>query len=129
MMVDSLDATHKTVWVAGVDGGLWMTTDITASPATWTLVNDFLSNLAVSDICQDPTNGNIMYFCTGESYYNADAVSGVGVFKSINHGTTWSFLSSTSAFIQGKQGMVGISIFMGGDSMPGTMKVQSEGSA
>ena len=101
IMVDSLDGTHKTVWAAGVDGGLWKTSDITASPATWTLVNDFLSNLAISDICQDPTNGNIMYFCTGESYYNSDAVSGVGVFKSINHGTTWSLLSSTSTFIQG----------------------------
>lgn len=101
IMVDSLDAAHKTVWAGGVDGGLWKTNDITAAPANWILVNDFLSNIAVSDICQDPTNGNIMYFCTGESYYNGDAVSGVGVFKSTNHGLTWNFLPSTSAFTQG----------------------------
>lgn len=99
-MVDSLDPSHKTVWVGGVDGGLWKTTDITASTATWTLVNDFLSNLAVSAICQDPRPGfqNNMYFCTGESFGNADAVQGVGVFKSTDGGATWNFLSSSAAF-------------------------------
>ncbi len=102
-MVDSLDPNHNTVWVGGVNGGLWKTTDITASPATWTPVNDFLSNLAVAAICQDPRPGfqNIMYFCTGESYFNADAVRGVGVFKSIDAGATWSFLPSTSTYVNG----------------------------
>ncbi|HRI25724.1 MAG TPA: hypothetical protein PLZ45_13690, partial [Ferruginibacter sp.] len=94
--VDKADATGKTVWIGGVDGGLWKTTDITASPATWTLVNDFLSNLSVSGICQDPTNTNTMYFCTGESFFNGDAVFGNGVFKSTDHGVTWTQLASTT---------------------------------
>ena len=100
VMVDSTDATHKTVFVGGVDGGLWRTSDITASPATWVLINDNLSNLAISDICQDPRPGfqNIMYFCTGESYFNADAVNGNGVFKSTDGGATWAALPSTSTF-------------------------------
>ncbi len=98
MMVDSADATHKTVWVGGVDGGLWKTSDITAAPATWLLVNDFLSNLAVAAISQDPTDPNIMYFCTGESYGNFEAVRGVGVFRSADHGVTWNYLASTSAY-------------------------------
>lgn len=99
-MIDSLDPTHKTVWVGGVDGGLWKTTDITAFPATWTLINDYLTNLAVSAICQDPRPGfqNTMYFCTGESYSNADAVRGVGVFKSTDAGATWNLLASTSSY-------------------------------
>lgn len=99
-MVDSLDPTHNTVWVGGVDGGLWKTTDITAFPATWTLVNDFLSNLAIAAICQDPRPGfqNNMYFCTGESYYNGDAVRGVGVFKSTDGGATWNFLPGTASY-------------------------------
>ena len=101
VMVDSLDPSKKTVFVGGVDGGLWKTTDITVSPANWILVNDFLSNLAISAICQDPRPGfqNTMYFCTGESYFNSDAVQGVGVFKSIDGGVTWNFLSSTSAYV------------------------------
>src|SRR5882757_161425 len=97
--VDLADATGKTVWIAGVDGGLWRTTDITATLPTWTLINDYLSNLAVSAICQDPTNTNIMYFCTGESFFNADAVNGNGVFKSTDHGVTWTQLPSTSTLI------------------------------
>ena len=103
IMVDSTDATYKTVWIGGVDGGLWKTTDITASPATWTVINDNLSNLAVASICQDPRPGftNIMYFCTGESYLNLDAVRGNGVFKSTNAGATWTYLASTSAFVNG----------------------------
>ena len=100
IMVDLADATGKTVFMAGVDGGIWKTTDITVGPATWTLVNDFLSNLAISYMCQDPTNTNIMYACTGESYWNADAVSGVGVFKSTDHGVTWNLLPSTTGYTQ-----------------------------
>jgi hypothetical protein len=100
MMVDSTDATKKTVWIGGVDGGLWKTTDITASTPTWTLVNDYLSNLAISAICQDPRPGftNNMYFCTGESYFNSDAVQGNGVFKSTDGGANWTLLGSTSSY-------------------------------
>ncbi len=103
IMVDSNDATGKTVFIGSVAGGLWKTTDITASPATWTLVNDFLSNLAIAAICQDPRPGfrNIMYFCTGESYFNVDAVQGNGVFKSTDGGATWNYLASSSSFVNG----------------------------
>ncbi len=99
-MVDSLDPTRKTVWVGGVAGGLWKTTDITASPATWTLVNDFLNNLAVASICQDPRPGfqTTMYFATGESFGNIDAVAGIGVFKSLDGGNTWTYLTNTATF-------------------------------
>src|SRR5436190_12210364 len=103
VIIDSLDVTHKTVWAGGIDGGLWKNTDITASPSNWTLVNDNLANLAVSAICQDPRPGfrNNMYFCTGESFSNADAVRGVGVYKSTDAGVTWNFLPSTSTYING----------------------------
>ena len=47
LMIDSLDPNKKTVFAGSVSGGLWKTTDITASPAIWVPVNDFLSNLAV----------------------------------------------------------------------------------
>ncbi|MGG9961498.1 T9SS type A sorting domain-containing protein [Ferruginibacter sp. SUN106] len=98
MMVDSLDPTHKTVWVGGRDGGLWKTTDITIAPSPWTLVNDYFGNLSISAITQDPTNYNTMYFCTGESYFEGGAVRGNGVFKSTDHGVTWSQLSSTTTY-------------------------------
>ena len=103
ILVDKSDATGKTVIMGGVNGGLWKTTDITSTTASWAVINDNLSNLAISDIIQDPRVGfqNIMYFCTGESYFNADAVQGNGVFKSIDYGATWTYLPSTSTYVFG----------------------------
>lgn len=98
VLVDAADATKKTVWVGGVDGGLWKTTDITVSPANWTLVNDYMSNLAIADIVQQPGNPNNMFLCTGEGYFNIDAVGGNGVFKSTDHGVTWTQIASTTGW-------------------------------
>jgi len=97
ILVDAADATGNTVWVGGVNGGIWKTTDITASPATWTFVNDFFSNMAITGICQDPTTPATMYFCTGEWVFNSDAVAGDGIFKSTDGGVTWAQLASTTS--------------------------------
>lgn len=96
VLVDATDATGNTVWVGGVNGGLWKTTDITASPATWTPQSDFFSNMAVTWICQDPSTPATMYFATGEWTFNADAVGGDGIWKSTNNGVTWTQLGSTT---------------------------------
>lgn len=96
--VDLTDATGNTVWVGSVAGGLWKTTNFKTSPATWTPVNDFFTNLSITGICQDPVSKNIMYFCTGEAFFNFDAVRGIGVFKSTDFGATWSALGSTSTY-------------------------------
>lgn len=96
--VDLNDATSRTVWTASVSGGLWKTNDITAPAPTWQLVNDFLGNLAITSITQDPVNRNIMYFATGERNNNFDAVRGGGVWKSTDNGSTWNLLSNTINF-------------------------------
>jgi trimeric autotransporter adhesin len=92
------DATGKTVWVGGIDGGLWKTNDITLNPATWTPINDFFGNLAVASICQDPSDVNIMYFGTGEKATNADAVRGAGLWRSTDHGVNWSLMVGSENF-------------------------------
>jgi len=97
LWVDLTDATGNTVWVGGVDGGLWKTTNFKTT-CIWTPVNDYFTNLAITSICQDPVNKNIMYFCTGEAFFNFDAVRGIGVFKSTDFGATWSALGSTSSY-------------------------------
>ena len=95
---DMGDVTGKTIWAGGIDGGLWKTNDISVNPATWTPINDFFGNLAVSSICQDPTNINIMYFGTGEKAINADAVRGAGLWMSTDRGVTWSVMPGTANF-------------------------------
>jgi hypothetical protein len=92
---DLSDPTGKLLWVGGIDGGLWKTNDLTASPANWVPINDFFGNLAVASICQDPTDHNLMYFGTGEKAINADAVRGAGIWRSTDHGVTWSIMPGT----------------------------------
>jgi hypothetical protein len=98
MWIDLSDATGNTVWVGGVAGGLWKTTNISARPATWQLIDDFLGNLAIGSICQDPTNHNIMYFGTGEKAINADAVRGAGIWRSLDAGNSWTLMAGTQNF-------------------------------
>jgi hypothetical protein len=95
ILVDASDPTGNTVFAGGVSGGLWKTTNFLTSPANWVAVNDYFPNLAISSICQDPVDPDIMYFATGEATSNIDAVFGRGVWKSTNHGVTWTQLSST----------------------------------
>ena len=96
--LDLADASKNTVWIGGVAGGIWHTNNIAADPSSWISSGDAFQNMAVADITQDPTNTNIMYFATGEKTYNADAVRGGGIFKSTNHGATWSLLANTTTF-------------------------------
>ena len=89
------DPTNNTVFAGGVAGGLWKTTNFKDASPTWTPINDFFENIAVSAIVQDPNNADIMYFGTGEGWFNSDAVRGLGIWKSTNGGDTWSQLAST----------------------------------
>lgn len=92
---DRNDPLHKTVFVAGVAGGLWKTTNIFAPTVTWTKVSDLFDNIAICAIAQDPTRPDTIYFGTGEGYFNSDGVQGNGIWKSTDGGSTFSVLSST----------------------------------
>jgi trimeric autotransporter adhesin len=101
VLVDKSDPTGNTVFCGGVAGGLWKCTNfMTSAVPNWQVVNDYFDNLAVSSICQDPSNPAIMYFATGEATSNSDAVFGRGVWKSTNGGSTWTQLPSTINFIR-----------------------------
>ncbi len=97
IMVDPNDATGNTIWSAGVGGGLWKTTDITASSPDWQPIDDLFNNLAITALAYDPGNTQTMYFGTGEGFYNADAIRGNGIWKSTNGGTTWTQLAATAS--------------------------------
>ena len=87
---------YKKVWAGSVAGGLWVTNDITVATPTWTRINDFMGNLAISTLAQDPSNTQNIYAGTGEGWYNSGAVRGLGIWKSSDGGVTWSQLSSTN---------------------------------
>lgn len=96
IMVDPNDPSKKTVWSAGVGGGLWRTNDISVTAPVWTSINDLFNNIAITTMAFHPGNTQIMYFGTGEGYFNADAIRGDGIWKSTDGGTTWAQLASTA---------------------------------
>ena len=97
IMFDPNDAAngYKKVWAGGVSGGLWYNDDITDANSSWTKVNDFWDNLAITTIAYDPSNTQVFYVGTGEGYNNSDAVRGGGIWKTTDGGANWSLLANT----------------------------------
>jgi len=81
------------LWIGSVSGGIWKSTN---GGNSWTVIDDFLPSLAITDIKFDPSTTNIMYASTGEGFANNDALPGAGIFKSTDGGTTWNQLPSTN---------------------------------
>ena len=85
-------ANTNLIWAGAAGGGLWKSTN---AGQGWTVINDFLPNLAVSSLAIDPNNSNIMYCGTGEGFFNGDAINGAGIYKSTDQGNTWTQLPNT----------------------------------
>jgi PKD repeat protein len=92
---DKNDSTGKTVFAAGVSGGLWKTTNVFADEVSWTQVDDFLDNMAICAIAQDPLRPDTIYIGLGEGFSNVDAVQGNGIYRSIDGGNSFTPLAST----------------------------------
>ena len=95
ILFDPLDPDGKKVWAGSVAGGLWYTNDITEFPTAWNSVDQFWDNIAISAIACDYNNPGVMYVGTGEGWYNADAVGGAGIWKTVDGGFNWTHISST----------------------------------
>ncbi len=80
------------IYAGTVGGGIWKTVN---GGTSWTPVNDFLANLAVSTIIFRPGDPNTMFAGTGEGFYNTDGLQGAGIFRSNDGGATWGPLPST----------------------------------
>ncbi|MEO8386278.1 MAG: hypothetical protein ABI583_13605, partial [Betaproteobacteria bacterium] len=78
------------IFLGAASGGIWLTEDAGAS---FRPLQDFMGNLAIGALVIDQVNPNIMYAGTGESFAG---LTGIGVFKSVDGGVTWSILQATS---------------------------------
>ena len=118
VVVDPVDPTGNTVYVASASGGIWKTTDfLTSNPAgpTYLPLTDFgptfslnIGSIAVFGRNSDP-NQSVLFAGTGfsdatypynsvesQSYPNlgGNAGRGVGILRSFDGGATWSLLDS-----------------------------------
>lgn len=80
--------TDADLYFAGAaDGGVWRTID---GGVSWTPLTDFMPTTAIGALVLDPTNENIIYAGTGEANYANHCRFGLGIFKSVDGGDTWS---------------------------------------
>ena len=85
--------TDNIILIGAAGGGIWRSTN---RGSTWSAVNDFLPNLAVTSIIRDPTDEDIFYAATGEGQAATTmGLPGAGIFKSTNKGLSWIQLNST----------------------------------
>jgi hypothetical protein len=89
-LIDNQDATGKTLYAGGVNGGLWKSTN---GAATWTLLSDQWDNIATVSICQEP--GGKIYVGTGEFLLGVRGVPGTGNSSCIGSGIWQSTNGST----------------------------------
>src|SRR5690606_20691292 len=80
-------------FIGGISGGLWVSEDAGRS---WSNVNDHAINLNITSITQNPFNPDVIYYSTGEAAGNSSAAPGAGVFKSVDHGKTFTQLNATT---------------------------------
>ncbi len=86
-----------TVYIGGVNGGIWKTTNFTATNPDWTPQTDFLESLAIGALAFDPTDATFNTLVAGTAKYSSFA--GFGgirgpVYRTVDGGNTWLQLGS-----------------------------------
>lgn len=93
MFIDASDPTERTWFVGSIGGGIWKTSD---AGSTWTELTKGLPNLAITWLAQSKSNPDVMYATSGEKIFTSlSASNGSGILKSVDHGNSWNYLTST----------------------------------
>jgi photosystem II stability/assembly factor-like uncharacterized protein len=75
--------------IGAVNGGVWKTTDY---GRTWKPIFDGQPTGSIGAIAIAPSDPNIIYVGSGEGLHRPDLSTGMGMFKSIDGGKTWTHL-------------------------------------
>jgi photosystem II stability/assembly factor-like uncharacterized protein len=88
--IDGVASQPNLFYMGTVDGGVWRSTDYGLEwkniTDKWPGASDSIGAVAVA-----PSNPNVIYAGTGESDIRGDMITGDGVYKSSDAGTTWSY--------------------------------------
>jgi photosystem II stability/assembly factor-like uncharacterized protein len=94
----AIDPTNTNIVYAGAaGGGVWKTTNATATTPTWTALTDLvIPDLAVASIAIDPSNPNTIYVGSGDPSIAIDGLGGSGLYRSTNAGSSWSRIAAST---------------------------------
>jgi uncharacterized membrane protein len=102
--IDPADPTGNTVYIGGAQGGVWKSTNATASIATnvtWSPVTDDQATLSIGAIAIQPGNTDpaqsVVLVGTGEADNSAGSYFGLGILRSADGGNTWALLTSANS--------------------------------
>src|SRR5437763_7122825 len=92
-------AASCTVFIAAAGGGVWKTTNALAATPSWNPVSAGIPSNSVGSMVFDPNDatGNTLYVGTGEPNGSSDSEAGVGLYKSINGGSSWTLVAGSTA--------------------------------
>ena len=100
-LVRAANKKNCNLYVAAAGGGVWKSTNPTASTPTWKQITDnwFDDDLDRHDhrSIRTTKTGNTIYVGTGEPNGSSDSEAGVGVYKSTDGGTSWTLLAGSVA--------------------------------
>lgn len=78
------------IYIGAATGGVWLSEN---AGQTFRPLTETLPSLAIGALAMSPTNPDVLYAGTGENFAG---IAGMGMFRSVNGGQTWTFLASTS---------------------------------
>jgi hypothetical protein len=82
------------VWVGAAGGGVWRTDNaLSGSGPSWKFVSGSFGTNAIGRLTYDAAT-NTLYAGTGEPHASGDSEAGLGIFKSMDGGDTWTQLAA-----------------------------------
>ncbi len=92
------------IFVGAAGGGVWTANNALASHLNWHPSGNGIPSNAIGSIIFDPTDstGKTLYVGTGEPNGSSDSEAGVGLYKSIDLGKSWSLVPGSLAVAQGR---------------------------
>jgi photosystem II stability/assembly factor-like uncharacterized protein len=85
-------AKPERIWVGAAGGGVWHSPD---SGQTWHAQWHDQDVLNVGALAMDPADPNLIYCGSGEANLSADSYAGVGLYRTIDGGQTWTLHAPT----------------------------------
>ena len=94
LAIDPRGTTDRVVYISTNDGGIWKTED---GGTSWKPKTETMPSLSMGALALDPANPSIVYAGTG-NLFNNGFMNGVGIYKSIDGGDSWTTLNPGGIF-------------------------------